>query len=241
MTESEMANRAVPSWRGIESDLRRAIDNNEFGVGSQLPSEVELMRKFGATRYAVRRALSALQTSGIIRIEQGRGTFVHDAYLVSYNIGRRARFTDVLIGDNITKVQEILRIEIVDPDDDVRDFLQLPRGESTMFMEILGYANGQVVKHDRHYFPLPRFEGFDKVLKVSQSVTEALTRVGISDYQRVSTSIIGRLPTAAEARLLRQLPSQPIFECQRVEADESNYPIIYGITVFSCERVRLTV
>lgn len=241
MTESEMAHRAVPSWREIESDLRTAIDKNEFGVGSQLPTEVELMRKFEASRYAVRRALGALQTSGLIRIEQGRGTFVHDTCLVSYNIGRRAQFTDVLITNNVTTAQEILRIDIVDPDEDVRDFLQLPRGGSAMFMEVLGYANGQVVKHDRQYFPLPRFDGFEKVLKASQSVTEALTRVGISDYQRVSTSIIGRLPTATEARLLRQLPSQPIFECQRVEADESNHPIIYGITVFSCERVRLTV
>lgn len=242
MTESEVTNGAiVPGWREIESDLRRAIENNEFGVGSQLPTEIELMRKLGATRYSVRRALSALQKSGLVRIEQGRGTFVHESYLVSYNIGRRARFTDVLVANNITPGQEILGIEIVDPDEDVRDFLRLPRRGSAIFMELLGYANGQVVKHDRHYFPLPRFKRFEKALKASQSVTEALAMVGISDYHRVSTSIIGRLPTAAEARLLRQLPSQPIFECQRLDADENNNPIIYGITVFSCERVRLTV
>lgn len=241
MSNGEVDNSTALGWREIASRLRTAIENNDFGVGGQIPTEVELMQKLGATRYSVRRALGALQQSGLIRIEQGRGTFVHDAYLVSYQIARRARFTDVLVANNITPGQEILTIEIVEADDEIRDFLKLPRGSFAMFMELLGYANGQIVKHDRNYFPLPRFEGFEKALRASPSVTEALAIVGVSDYHRVSTSIIGRLPTAAEARLLRQLPSQPIFECQRLDADESNDPIIYGTTVFSCERVRLTV
>lgn len=241
MSNSEMSISTAPDWREIASQLRRAIENNDFGVGGQIPTEVDLMRKLGATRYSVRRALNALQQSGLIRIEQGRGTFVHDAYLVSYQIARHARFTDVLIANNITPGQEILTIEIVEAEDEVRDFLKLRRGSFVIFMEFLGYTNGQIVKHDRNYFPLPRFGGFDKVLRASPSVTAALATVGVSDYHRVSTSIIGRLPTAAEARLLRQLPSQPIFECQRLDADESNDPIIYGTTIFSCERVRLTV
>lgn len=228
-------------WREIGGYLRNAIENHEFVAGKQIPTEAELMQRFGATRYAVRRALNALQQDGFIRIEQGRGTFVHEAYLVSYNIGRRARFTDVLIAHNITPGQEIIKIEVVVAPDEARRFLQLPEGAGAILMEILGYANGEVVKQDINYFPLPRFEGFEASLRRTSSVTAALASIGITDYLRESTSIVGRLPTPAEARLLRQLPSQPIFECQRLDVDESGEPIIFGITKFNCERVRLTV
>ncbi|HEY4200612.1 MAG TPA: UTRA domain-containing protein [Devosiaceae bacterium] len=242
MTDSEALNDQVaPGWRDIEAFLRKAIENNEFEVGGQIPTEAELMQRLGATRYSVRRALNALQQGGLVRIEQGRGTFVHDAYLVSYNIGRRARFTDVLIANNITPAQEILRIETVTAPEQARLNLKLPEGGQAMFVELLGYADGQVVKHDINYFPLPRFDTLDTVLRRSQSVTAALKASGVTDYHRESTSIIGRLPSAAEARLLHQLPTQPIFECERLDADEDNRPILFGITKFSCERVRLTV
>src|SRR5262249_35207877 len=97
------------------------------------------------------------------------------------------------------------------------------------------------VKQDINYFPLPRFDAFDHHLRQTNSVTEALASFGIADYRRSHTSIIGRLPTPVEARLLRQLPSQPVFECFRVDVDLAGAPILSGRTVFSCERVRLLV
>jgi GntR family phosphonate transport system transcriptional regulator len=228
-------------WREVEIYLRDVIERNEFEAGSQIPTEVELMRRLGATRYAVRRAMARLQKSGLIRVEQGRGSFVHEGYLVSYRIGHRARFTSSLIEDNVTPGQEILRIQAIPAPENACEFLDLAEGSPVLFMELLGYADGLVVKHDVNYFPLPRFDGFETALRRTTSVTDALASVGIVDYHRKSTSIIGRLPSPAEARLLRQLPGDPIFECQRLDADEAGTPILFGVTKFSCERVRLVV
>ncbi len=237
---TEAASRDV-GWRAVEAYLLGLIERSEFEAGSQIPTEVELMRRLGATRYAVRRAMARLQKSGLIRIEQGRGSFVHEGYLVSYRIGHRARFTSSLIEDHVTPGQEILRIQTVAAPTNAGEALGLPGGGKVLFVELLGYADGLVVKHDANYFPLPRFDGFETALRRTTSVTDALASVGIVDYHRESTSIIGRLPSPAEARLLRQLPSEPIFECERLDADEAGKPILFGITKFSCERVRLVV
>lgn len=228
-------------WRDVEAYLRRAIDLNEFEQGGQIPTEAELMRRLGASRYAVRRAMTRLQEDGLIRVEQGRGSFVHDDYLVSYRITNRARFTNLLIANQITPGQEILRIETRQASEEAREFLELSRNSRVLFMELLGYADGLIVKHDSNFFPLPRFEGFEEYLRRTHSVTEALLAFGVNDCRRKSTSVVGRLPTPAEARQLRQLPSQPIFECQRVDTDEDGRPIIFGVTKFNCERVRLVV
>ncbi len=227
------------SWRDVELRLREAILRSDFGIGDRIPTEPELMAAYGSSRYAVRRALTQLQKDGMIRIEQGRGTFVHDDHLVSYRLGERPRFTNVLIEDQITPGQEILRIKTVPAESSVTDALGMTLGEGVLLMELLGYANGEVVKHDTNYFPLPRFEGFEVELRNTRSVTEALATRGVVDYRRKSTSIIGRLPSPTEARLLRQLPASPVFEILRTDIDGDDVPILFGITIFSCTRVRL--
>jgi GntR family phosphonate transport system transcriptional regulator len=117
----------------------------------------------------------------------------------------------------------------------------LRAGQPVIFLENLGYANGLVVKHDASFFPLPRFAGIEQTLRPSRSATEALALHGVADYRRKSTSIVGRLPTSAEARLLRQLKSNPVFEVVRLDVDTEDRPILFGITVFCCERVRFTL
>ena len=124
---------------------------------------------------------------------------------------------------------------------DIAASLGLKRPARGLRMELLGYADGQVVKHDTNYFPLPRFRDFEKPLRDTGSVTEALTEVGIADYRRAHNWIVGRLQTPAEARLLRQLPSQPVFECFRIDVDADDRPILAGRTIFTCERVRLVL
>lgn len=241
MKETAQAQPATGSWKGIARSLRNAIEGGELLVGAQMPTEPALMKQFRATRYSIRRALSALQSDGLIRIEQGRGTFVHDGYLVSYRLGERPRFTNVLLENHITPGQEILAIETVSLDGEIARALGFKRPGKGLRMELLGYADGQVVKHDTNYFPLPRLKGFEPRLRSAGSVTEALAVIGVADYRRAHTSIIGRLPTPSEARLLRQLPSQPVLECFRIDVDTESRPILAGRTLFSCERVRLVL
>lgn len=239
MVDVRQANKR--SWAAVAAALRQAIETGDLEIGAQVPTEPVLMQRFGVSRYAVRRALSALQSDGLVRIEQGRGTFVHKDYLVSYRLGERARFTNVLIENQITPGQEVLSIQTVALEADVAAPLGLKMPAQGLRMELLGYADGQVVKHDTNFFPLPRFAGFESHLRRAGSVTEALAKVGIADYRRAETTIIGRLPTPTEARLLRQLPSQPVFECLRVDVDLDDAPILMGCTIFSCERVRLVL
>lgn len=229
------------SWREVEARIRKAIERQELDVGAQLPTEGELMRNYAASRYAIRRALGSLQQDGLVRIEQGRGTFVHENYLVSYRLGDRPRFTNVLLEDQLTPANEVVRIAEMPASPLVAQSLGIPQDAPVLFMENLGYANGQVVKQDSNYFPLPRFQALAALLRTKGSVTEALVAFGIADYRRQRTSIAGRLPTAAEARVLRQLPTTPVFEILRVDIDEQDASILFGITIFSCERVRLVL
>lgn len=52
------------------------IDEHKLNAGDQLPTEAQLSSLAGVSLVTVRRALSELSAQGVVRREQGRGTFV---------------------------------------------------------------------------------------------------------------------------------------------------------------------
>ena len=52
------------------------VDEHKLGAGDQLPTESQLSSLAGVSLVTVRRALSELSAQGVVRREQGRGTFV---------------------------------------------------------------------------------------------------------------------------------------------------------------------
>lgn len=63
-------------FRDIADALRQSIQAGEIGPERALPSELELMERYGVARTTVRRALSLLQDESLIEVVQGRGRFV---------------------------------------------------------------------------------------------------------------------------------------------------------------------
>jgi GntR family transcriptional regulator len=61
------------------SRFRAYFTGGAFQPGAQLPSEAELVERFGISRTTVRRALDKLREQHVIATEQGKGSFVLDA------------------------------------------------------------------------------------------------------------------------------------------------------------------
>jgi DNA-binding FadR family transcriptional regulator len=60
----------------VANQLQKQIAAGKFKKGDKLPSEPELMQQFGVGRSSVREAIRILATSGLLRVQQGLGTFV---------------------------------------------------------------------------------------------------------------------------------------------------------------------
>ena len=67
---------AEPMYRQIADDLRGKIDSGEIAHGAQLPTEIELMDAYSASRNTVRDAIKLLTTRGMVEPRPGQGTFV---------------------------------------------------------------------------------------------------------------------------------------------------------------------
>jgi len=64
-----------PVYRRIAQDLRDKIESGEVAPGSQLPSELELKDRYGASRNTIRDAVRWLIRRGLVETRPGQGTF----------------------------------------------------------------------------------------------------------------------------------------------------------------------
>lgn len=63
-------------YRHILEKLQEDISSGHYKPGKRLPSEAELVRRFGASRMTVFRAMHELQSLGVVTRRVGSGTFV---------------------------------------------------------------------------------------------------------------------------------------------------------------------
>ena len=197
----------VALWRQIAGTLAREIAGGAPGPGLRLPTEAQLAQRFGVNRHTLRRAMEELARDGLIRIEHGRGAFVAEDVL-DYTVGPRTRFSETVRRHNMEPSGRVLRLEErtlgrTPAERQVAGALGLRPGARVVELERIGLADERPVSLANHYFPASRLPGLAEALRAAPGITQALQRAGVADYLRQSTRVSARLPTAAEAALLR--------------------------------------
>ena len=166
----------VAIWKQIAETLEKDISAGGFKPGEKMPTEAILSERFRVNRHTVRRAIGDLTARGLVRVEQGRGTFVAED-VVEFVVGERTRFTELLV---------------LPADETVADNLKIRRGTKVIMIERLGEADGRPISVGCHYFPAKRFPRLIEYLKDENSITRALARSGVPDYVRLSTRVRAR-------------------------------------------------
>jgi GntR family transcriptional regulator len=72
----------LPLYAQVEDVLVARITSGALPVGTQLPSEEELIREFGVSRTTIRMTIQNLVRQGLVDIRRGRGTFVASPRMV---------------------------------------------------------------------------------------------------------------------------------------------------------------
>jgi GntR family transcriptional regulator, arabinose operon transcriptional repressor len=67
----------VPKYARVYRALQREILSGRWKYGDRMPSEAELVRRFGASRITVGRAVRDLQRAGLVERRVGSGTYVN--------------------------------------------------------------------------------------------------------------------------------------------------------------------
>ena len=225
-------------WRQIYNRLREEIAAGVSQPGTQLPTEADMSARFGVNRHTVRRALEELSRDGLVRVEQGRGSFVAEDVL-DYAVEARTRFSQWIRRHDKEPSGRVLRLQEVAADQRVAAGLGIRPGSRVVLLERVGFADDRPVSLTRHYFPSGRLKGIQEALQETPSITEALRRVGIDDYLRQQTRVNARMPTPSEADLLRTARSRPVLVTENVNVDRQGVVIEFSTGCYPTPRVQI--
>lgn len=230
----------VAVWRQISDALAGEIRDGRYAADGRLPSEGDLAARFGVNRHTLRQAVHALRDAGLVRVERGRGMFVQHE-LLDYPLSRRTRFTENLQRQGLLASQQLLTAHAEAASQRIARELRLQRGARVLKVESLSEANAQPVSLMTAWYPAARFEGLLEMLQQGTSTTAILQRLGLEDYVRAESRVTSQMPSEETARLLRQPVSRPLLCVASVDVDLDGRPVKYGETLFSGDRVQLSV
>lgn len=230
----------VALWRQIQQILEKEIARGVFKPGERLPTEFQMADRFGVNRHTVRRALAGLEEKGLLRVEQGRGTFVHE-HVIDYRLGKRTRFTENLSRQSRTPGGLFIEAVQEPAEGAVADGLGLAEGTMVLRLRRVGEAEGRRVNVADHYVEAARFPGLVEVYEETLSMTESLRRFGVGDYTRRSTRILARLPSGADADLLHQPRNRPVLVTEGLNVDAEGRPLELSVTRWSSDWVQIVV
>jgi len=231
----------VALWRQIADRIRLGIGAGALGQDGRLPPETVLAERYGVNRHTVRSAIAALVREGVLRAEQGRGTFVENRRRLSYPISARTRFSTGLEGQVKERKATLLAHAVEPADQRAAEALAVKPGAPVIRIEGLSEADGRPVSRATSWLDAERFAGFAKVYRRTGSVTAAFATFGVDDYLRKSTMVSARHADPSDLADLRLSPGAIVLVTVAVNVDLDGRPIQFSETRFAADRVELSV
>jgi GntR family phosphonate transport system transcriptional regulator len=229
----------IALWRQIADRIRLAIGSGEFT--DRLPPEMALAARFGVNRHTVRGAIAALEQEGVLRAEQGRGTFIVQKQRLAYPIGVRTRFSEGLQGQARDRRGILLDHAIEAADERTAEALGIAGGAKVIRLETLAEADARPVSRATSFFDAAKFPGIEKIYAESGSITISLKSFGILDYFRHSTLISARHASDADLADLSLSPGAIVLVTVYINVDPDGAPVQFAETRFAADRVELSV
>ena len=95
----------------VADNITGQISSGHYAVDEKLPIEPELMKQFGVGRSTIREAIKSLVNSGMVRVQQGVGTFVEPATAGREPMDKRMKRAR---SEDLDEIRQLLEIKIAE-------------------------------------------------------------------------------------------------------------------------------
>ena len=241
-----------PIYRQIADDLRGKIESDEITQGAQLPTEMELMGRYDASRNTVRDAIRLLTTRGLVETRPGQGTFV---------VEKISPYVTTLSDPDIGEERGLYRLEPAAPrqnSDSTHPRVGIQRASSRVARELrLGQGSTVISRHQERYIdgaPWSLQTSFYPMRLVDQGATRLIQATdiepGVVSYLKEALgveqagwrdTIIVRASNEAEAGFFRLSDDgrASMIEDWRTAFDQHGAPFRLTVSYYPADRNQL--
>ena len=150
-------NDSTPLYSRLESVIRNQILRGQLEPNEKIPSETELIEKFGVSRITVRKALSNLESEGLIVRQRAKGTFVSDNITVKKQFIFTGNMNDILHDTKRYKVKslgiDVIKVSECRTARDIRTFLDLSNDDEIGWVRRLRSLDGVPIYYKENFLP----------------------------------------------------------------------------------------
>jgi GntR family transcriptional regulator len=219
---------AVPLYVQLREALRTDIEARGLRPGDRLPTEAELEARYGVSRSTIRQAVGDLETEGLLRRVQGKGTFVGTPKIQHHPV--LTSFSDLLRGQGYHPSHRLLSSTVVDAPAEVVQGLELDEGAACRRLERVLSADGDPVGVSRTWLPLAVLGDHDGAIARGaaggRSLYELLAEASAALVPaRASETIDPALASQAEADLLGCATGTPLLFIRRCSWTTADLPL----------------
>lgn len=230
--------RPVTKHEELRSQLVQLVESG-LRPHDALPSERELMERFGFSRATVRHALAELEDAGRIYRVHGRGTFV--ALPVVRKGMTMSSFSEDMAARGLTASSKILAVRTEQAGANIGESLALSPAEPVVYLRRLRLADGEPMCLEEAYFPEQIVGDVLYRLDERSSVFQVLhERAGVR-FVKASQVLKPTVLSSSEASLLDVPSLSPALLVSRVSYDERGRRIEFAKSLYRGDRYSIEV
>ncbi len=167
----------LPLYYQLRNALLQQIESGSLVPGDTLPTERELIDRYGVSRITVRQALNSLTADGLLYRQRGLGTFVRKSR-IEQELSSLTGFSEEMLSRSLVPSTRLISAEAVTADSALAVKLAIAPGQKAFRMVRLRLADGEPMALDVSCVPADIGE-----LLLKEDLAEALytllARMGI--------------------------------------------------------------
>ncbi|MTI16874.1 phosphonate metabolism transcriptional regulator PhnF [Rhodobacteraceae bacterium RKSG542] len=230
----------VSLWKQIAEEIKGSLSRWRVGEGEQIPTEHELSKVFAVNRHTVRRAIAQLVSEGVLRADQGKGTFVAKAPTAKTE-EPQFQFTDNGTGQNLKLRERTLNVRSISASAGLAIQFDVAEGTELIEVEQLGFSSTTPVMLTTSWFVKEAFPALEDYLARSTSLSKFLSKHGHPDYAARETRVSADLCSASQANLLETEDGSPLLVLYSLEVSVDGTPLQVSRSYVSADHLHLTL
>jgi GntR family transcriptional regulator len=218
----------LPKYQYLVQTLRQEIVTGKLPAGGQLPTEGVLAKQYGFSRETVRKALSRLEREGLIRREQGVGSFVNELHPDAAAF----RFLEAATRPEKKEAYRVIRQDVMPATMEHAESLKIALGSLVIHVAQVKTIKGVPVAYTERLLPLALCPNLAQEDLTTWSVHEILSESVKHPPTRTVVEIEARALSAEEAQWLECPLGTPAIIVDRTSYTAPNQPAVMYRGIF---------